>query len=80
MNQYTLQKQGRKKKEYSMRKCTKGKRALSLSLGSMALIIVMIVVVGGGLVSVFRSWSRAARRFSDRFFSNRSRRKSIQIE
>ncbi len=53
MNQYTLQKQGRKKKEYSMRKCTKGKRALSLSLGSMALIIVMIVVVGGGLYLFF---------------------------
>ena len=36
-----------------MRKCTKGKRALSLSLGSMALIIVMIVVAGGGLYLFF---------------------------
>jgi thiol-disulfide isomerase/thioredoxin len=53
MDQYTLQKQGRKKKESSMRKCTKGKRALSLSLGSMALIIVMMVVVGGGLYLFF---------------------------
>ena len=53
MDQYTLQKHGRKKKEYSIRKCTKGKRALSLPLGSMALIIVMIVVVGGGLYLFF---------------------------
>ena len=49
MDQYARQKQGRKKKAYNMRKGIKGERALSLSLGSMVLIIVMIVAIGGGL-------------------------------
>jgi len=47
MNQYASQKQGRKKKAYNMRKGLKEERALSLSLGSMTLIIVMMAAVGG---------------------------------
>ncbi len=48
MDQYAPQKRGSKKKANNMRKSLK-KRALSLSLGSMTLIIVIIAVIGGGI-------------------------------